>query len=95
MPEARSPVRPGTPSGEKAWAIGDKLQLEQLLHQLLSRSNNTSGNAALQTASTLLSWSIYGVTYRWNKEGRQETPCRTGWETGALNKQRSIHVNRP
>ncbi|MFD2879037.1 hypothetical protein ACFTAO_28485 [Paenibacillus rhizoplanae] len=46
-----------------------------MLHQLLSRSNNTSGNAALQTASTLLSWSIYGVTYRWNKEGRQETPA--------------------
>ncbi|WP_405114485.1 TetR/AcrR family transcriptional regulator [Paenibacillus sp. FSL K6-1217] len=52
-----------------------KLQLEQLLHQLLSRSNNTAGNAALQTASTLLSWSIYGVTYRWNKEGRQEPPA--------------------
>ncbi|AIQ59410.1 TetR/AcrR family transcriptional regulator [Paenibacillus borealis] len=51
-----------------------KMQLEQLLKRLLSGANSTADNRTLQTAATLLSWSIYGVTYRWNKEGRHESP---------------------
>lgn len=51
-----------------------KMQLEQLLKRLLSGANSTADNRTLQTAATLLSWSIYGVTCRWNKEGRHESP---------------------
>ncbi|NOU78148.1 TetR family transcriptional regulator [Paenibacillus sp. LMG 31459] len=50
-----------------------KLQLEQLLQRLLSGVDSTADSRTLQTAATLLSWSIYGVTYRWNKEGRHES----------------------
>lgn len=50
-----------------------KLQLEQLLQRLLSGIDSTADSRTLQTAATLLSWSIYGVTFRWNKEGRHES----------------------
>lgn len=49
-----------------------KMRLEQLLQRLLGEANSTMDTPTLQTAATLLSWSIYGVTFRWNKEGRHE-----------------------
>lgn len=53
-----------------------KLQLEQLILRLLGKTAGTPGHSkALGSAATLLSWSIYGVTYRWNQDGRTETPA--------------------
>jgi AcrR family transcriptional regulator len=51
-----------------------KLHLEELILQLISRADGTADSKALATAATLLSWSLYGVTYRWNLEGRSESP---------------------
>lgn len=53
-----------------------KLQLEQLILRLLSKTTSTPVQSkALASAATLLSWSIYGVTYRWNQDGRTEAPA--------------------
>lgn len=53
-----------------------KLQLEQLILRLLSKTTSTPVQSkALTSAATLLSWSIYGVTYRWNQDGRTEAPA--------------------
>ncbi|MNP75007.1 hypothetical protein D3C76_1719760 [compost metagenome] len=53
-----------------------KLQLEQLLLRLLGRTAGTPvSSKELGSAATLLSWSIYGVTYRWNQDGRTEAPA--------------------
>ncbi|CAM4497763.1 TetR/AcrR family transcriptional regulator [Paenibacillus typhae] len=53
-----------------------KLQLEQLILSLLSKTTSTPAQPkALASAATLLSWSIYGVTYRWNQDGRTEAPA--------------------
>ncbi|KWX73990.1 TetR/AcrR family transcriptional regulator [Paenibacillus jilunlii] len=49
-----------------------KVHLEKLILQLISRSDATTDPNSLATAATLLSWSLYGVTYRWNLEGRLE-----------------------
>lgn len=51
-----------------------KMQLEQLLHRLLAAASGAAGISTLQTAATYLSWSLYGVTFRWNMEGRVEPP---------------------
>ncbi|WP_042196190.1 TetR/AcrR family transcriptional regulator [Paenibacillus camerounensis] len=53
-----------------------KLQLEQLILRLLGKTSGTPDHSkALGSAATLLSWSIYGVTYRWNQDGRTEAPA--------------------
>lgn len=51
-----------------------KLHLEKLILQLISGSDAATDSKSLATAATLLSWSLYGVTYRWNLEGRTESP---------------------
>ncbi|KWX77189.1 hypothetical protein AMQ84_13160 [Paenibacillus riograndensis] len=50
-----------------------KVHLEKLILQLISSSDATTDSNSLATAATLLSWSLYGVTYRWNLEGRSES----------------------
>lgn len=50
-----------------------KLHLEKLILQLISGSAAATDSKPLATAATLLSWSLYGVTYRWNLEGRSES----------------------
>ncbi|QYK67004.1 MULTISPECIES: TetR/AcrR family transcriptional regulator [Paenibacillus] len=51
-----------------------KLHLEKLTLQLISGADAAADSKSLATAATLLSWSLYGVTYRWNVEGRTEPP---------------------
>ncbi|MBW4083017.1 TetR/AcrR family transcriptional regulator [Paenibacillus sp. S150] len=51
-----------------------KLHLEKLILQLISAAASAADSKSLATAATLLSWSLYGVTYRWNLEGRTEPP---------------------
>jgi len=51
-----------------------KLHLEKLVIQLISIAAAEDAKS-LATAATLLSWSLYGVTYRWNMEGRTESPA--------------------
>lgn len=50
-----------------------KVHLEKLILQLISSAASAEPKS-LATAATLLSWSIYGVTYHWNLEGRTESP---------------------
>lgn len=50
-----------------------KLHLENLILQLITGSDTDPDSKPLATAATLLSWSLYGVTYRWNVEGRAES----------------------
>ncbi|MCE3201784.1 TetR/AcrR family transcriptional regulator [Paenibacillus sonchi] len=52
-----------------------KLQLESLLLQLLTRAADTADLKEAATAATMISWSVYGLTYRWNMEGRKESPA--------------------
>ncbi|MNI58956.1 DNA-binding transcriptional repressor AcrR [compost metagenome] len=53
-----------------------KLQLESLLLQLLSRAAaDTADLKEITTAAIMLSCSVYGLTYRWNMEGRIESPA--------------------
>mgnify|MGYP001222870049 CR=1 FL=1 len=47
-----------------------KLHLEKLVLQLISTAATAADLKSLETAATLLSWSLYGITYRWNMEGR-------------------------
>ncbi|WP_054943909.1 TetR family transcriptional regulator [Paenibacillus ihuae] len=52
-----------------------KLQLESLILQLLTgTAGMTAQSKTLKSAATMLSWSIYGITYRWNRDGRTEAP---------------------
>lgn len=51
-----------------------KIQLENFLSQLLTKSCTESARRSLDLAITMLTWSIYGVTYRWNMDGRIESP---------------------
>ncbi|MCE5170728.1 hypothetical protein LQV63_15575 [Paenibacillus profundus] len=41
-------------------------QLEQFILSLTVRENNTADHKTLEMASTLLSWSNYGVICQWN-----------------------------
>ncbi|MFS0868346.1 TetR/AcrR family transcriptional regulator [Paenibacillus xylanilyticus] len=52
-----------------------KTQLEQLILQIITRDADQAELKTLADAATMLSWSIYGLTYRWNLEGRQESPA--------------------
>ncbi|CQR56716.1 hypothetical protein [Paenibacillus riograndensis] len=36
------------------------------------------------TAATMISWSVYGLTYRWNMEGRKESPADLAQRTVPL-----------
>ncbi|MXO78594.1 TetR family transcriptional regulator [Paenibacillus sp. OT2-17] len=51
-----------------------KNQLEQFILQLITREANNTDQRTLELAATILSWSIYGVTFRWNVEGKKESP---------------------
>ncbi|MEC0127537.1 TetR/AcrR family transcriptional regulator [Paenibacillus pabuli] len=51
-----------------------KTQLERLIFQIITRDSDSRERQPLEYVSTMLSWSIYGLTYRWNLEGRQESP---------------------
>ncbi|SFF11344.1 transcriptional regulator, TetR family [Paenibacillus algorifonticola] len=51
-----------------------KKQLDDFILQLLTQGNPHKDQKTLEHAATLLSWSIYGITYQWNQEGRQESP---------------------
>jgi AcrR family transcriptional regulator len=49
-------------------------ELQNLILILLLKGNNqtsTDNKEILRTTSIMLSWSIYGATYTWNKEGRK------------------------
>ncbi|GGF98732.1 TetR family transcriptional regulator [Paenibacillus albidus] len=50
-----------------------KTQLEQFILQLLTREMKGADQRTLEYTATLLSWSIYGVTYRWHEDGKQES----------------------
>ncbi|ETT32687.1 MULTISPECIES: TetR/AcrR family transcriptional regulator [Paenibacillus] len=52
-----------------------KTQLEQFLLELLSKVAGEVDPKTLKITATTLSWSIYGMTYRWNIEGGQESPA--------------------
>ncbi|MET1170558.1 TetR/AcrR family transcriptional regulator [Paenibacillus amylolyticus] len=52
-----------------------KTQLEQFLLELLSKVAGDVDPKTLKITATTLSWSIYGMTYRWNIEGGQESPA--------------------
>ncbi|MNO27674.1 DNA-binding transcriptional repressor AcrR [compost metagenome] len=52
-----------------------KQQLENLMLQLLTGAADTADPKDLKTAATMISWSIYGLTYHWNMEGRKESPA--------------------
>ncbi|SDC46425.1 transcriptional regulator, TetR family [Paenibacillus sp. CF095] len=52
-----------------------KTQLEQFLLQLMSKVAKDVDPKTLKITATMLSWSIYGMTYRWNVDGRQESPA--------------------
>ncbi|MDP9579745.1 TetR/AcrR family transcriptional regulator [Priestia megaterium] len=51
-----------------------KIKLEIFISNLLSNSCIVSDKRTIDLSATMISWSIYGVTYRWNLEGRNETP---------------------
>lgn len=50
-------------------------ELQNLILALISneekQTDNTDDHDFAKTVSTMLSWSIYGATYDWNKEGRK------------------------
>ncbi|WP_269055289.1 TetR/AcrR family transcriptional regulator [Paenibacillus tundrae] len=53
-----------------------KAQLEKLVLELaMSQTDGAEPPKTLAYLATMLSWSIYGVTYRWNLEERQESPA--------------------
>ncbi|NMI05479.1 TetR/AcrR family transcriptional regulator [Paenibacillus sp. SZ31] len=52
-----------------------KTQLEQFLLELMSKVAGHVDPKTLKITATMLSWSIYGITYRWNIEGGQESPA--------------------
>lgn len=51
-----------------------KLQLEKFIQQCVTNGANGADPALLKSTATLLTWSIYGVTYQWNLDGRVESP---------------------
>ncbi|ULO09101.1 TetR/AcrR family transcriptional regulator [Paenibacillus sp. 19GGS1-52] len=51
-----------------------KKRLEKFILQLITKVTDTTDEKTLETTATMLGWSIYGVTYRWNLEGRKEAP---------------------
>ncbi|MEK3734978.1 TetR family transcriptional regulator [Paenibacillus sp. FSL M8-0334] len=51
-----------------------KQQLESFITQLVTHGANGQDPALLKSAATSMSWSIYGVTYQWNLDGRTESP---------------------
>ncbi|QOS82252.1 TetR family transcriptional regulator C-terminal domain-containing protein [Paenibacillus sp. JNUCC31] len=54
--------------------VASDSELEQLIFQIITRDSDSMERQSLEYISTMLSWSIYGLTYRWNQEGRQESP---------------------
>ncbi|MFF2481646.1 TetR/AcrR family transcriptional regulator [Paenibacillus sp. NPDC058071] len=52
-----------------------RLQLEQFISPLLSKSNHQANPKTLETAVKIVSLSIYEITYQWNLEGRLESPA--------------------
>ncbi|MBT2289243.1 TetR/AcrR family transcriptional regulator [Paenibacillus albidus] len=61
-----------------------KTQLEQFILQLLTREMKGADQRTLEYTATLLSWSIYGVTYRWHEEGKQESATVLAQRTAPL-----------
>ncbi|ADM69661.1 hypothetical protein GMA19_01843 [Paenibacillus polymyxa E681] len=51
-----------------------KNQLEHFILQLITRGTSNTDPRTLELAATILSWSIYGVTFRWNVEEKKESP---------------------
>lgn len=51
-----------------------KIQLENFIAQLINDSCKQSDSRTRELAITMLTWSIYGITFNWNLEGRSETP---------------------
>ncbi|PQP81865.1 TetR family transcriptional regulator [Paenibacillus sp. PCH8] len=52
-----------------------KTQLESFLLQIMLKRSADADLKTLKMTAIMLSWSIYGITYRWNIEGRQESPA--------------------
>lgn len=52
-----------------------QMQLEQFILRLVTRVAKDAESRTLELTATMLSWSIYGLTFRWNQEGRQESPA--------------------
>lgn len=51
-----------------------KIQLANFISSLMSKSCIESDQRTLELAITMMTWSIYGVTFSWNMEGRAESP---------------------
>ncbi|MFF2479893.1 TetR/AcrR family transcriptional regulator [Paenibacillus sp. NPDC058071] len=48
-------------------------ELEKFVFQLLSKTCTQEDGRSLEQAATIISWSIYGITYRWFIKGKIET----------------------
>ncbi len=51
-----------------------KVELEHMILQIMIKDCKDTDEDTLRLAANILTWSIYGVTYRWNIEKRSETP---------------------
>ncbi|GAB6928876.1 TetR/AcrR family transcriptional regulator [Paenibacillus sp. JCM 10914] len=50
------------------------VELEKFVLQLLSKTYAQEDGRSLEQAATIISWSIYEITYRWFIKGKIETP---------------------
>ncbi|GAB6927895.1 hypothetical protein JCM10914A_18780 [Paenibacillus sp. JCM 10914] len=50
-----------------------KLMLEQILSKLLCQDHPVQ-DPTNHLVITMISWAFYGITYRWNSQGRRESP---------------------
>ncbi|MEK5645613.1 hypothetical protein BK138_30150 [Paenibacillus rhizosphaerae] len=51
-----------------------KIQLQNFISELINESCEESDSRTREVAIIMMTWSIYGVTYRWNQDGRSESP---------------------
>ncbi|MFF2089262.1 TetR/AcrR family transcriptional regulator [Paenibacillus sp. NPDC058174] len=49
-------------------------QLEKFILQMMVKNCEETQKDILEIAANMLTWSIYGSTYRWNRDRRTETP---------------------
>ncbi|MFF2910640.1 TetR/AcrR family transcriptional regulator [Paenibacillus sp. NPDC057934] len=51
-----------------------KAYLEDIIFKIMVNDCKDTAEDTLRIAANILTWSIYGITYRWNMEKRPETP---------------------
>jgi AcrR family transcriptional regulator len=61
-----------------------KKQLEQFIYGLVPKNRKEADKRTMELTSTMISWSIYGVTYHWNLEGKAGTPLDLAEKTVPL-----------